>query len=345
MIESLENRTLFAVAMAVTFDDLTGSHADDFALVESNLRAAGNDLSRHFAGASAANMEVLVRFVPGLEGINGHSVTPVPIGFADGATIYDQGAAYEVRTGIDPNGAAPDVIVNVGAEWLDTAGWLDPDASSWASSSVPADRYDARTQFSRLWVHAYAANGWYHTQQTDARSVYDRFVHNGPDGGRGGCCNSENRSFIGPLTRQFYRQPGVPVANPQLTPSNVYTFGAFLETELMNGTLIETGRRYLPTALTICLLADCGLPVMRLPIRGDANLDYRVDSSDFSILASNFGRQNRSWAEGNFNGFGAVDSRDFSLLASNFGQESPPLARRAFKPTSRAAMVVDSVKG
>ncbi len=29
--------------------------------------------------------------------------------------IFEQGAAYEIRTGIDPNGATPDVRIRVGA--------------------------------------------------------------------------------------------------------------------------------------------------------------------------------------------------------------------------------------
>lgn len=56
-------------------------------------------------------------------------------------------------------------------------------------------------------------------------------------------------------------------------------------------------------------------------IPGDANLDSRVDGSDFAILATYFGRgPGANWAHGNFNGDLRVDGADFSILASNFGR-------------------------
>jgi hypothetical protein len=51
---------------------------------------------------------------------------------------------------------------------------------------------------------------------------------------------------------------------------------------------------------------------------GDANLDGRVNSDDFNLLALNFGTAG-GWAKGNFNGTGPVNSDDFNLLALNFG--------------------------
>lgn len=52
---------------------------------------------------------------------------------------------------------------------------------------------------------------------------------------------------------------------------------------------------------------------------GDANLDHSVDSTDFNILASNFGQSTRTWGHGDFNYDEFVNSDDFALLATNFG--------------------------
>lgn len=52
---------------------------------------------------------------------------------------------------------------------------------------------------------------------------------------------------------------------------------------------------------------------------GDANLDKLVNSSDFNILASNFGLSPRGWATGDFTGDDLVSSADFNALATNFG--------------------------
>src|SRR5204863_4408706 len=57
---------------------------------------------------------------------------------------------------------------------------------------------------------------------------------------------------------------------------------------------------------------------------GDANLDGTVNTTDFNLLASNFGATNlKHWFQGDFNYDGAVNTTDFNLLAGNFGQSVP----------------------
>ena len=52
---------------------------------------------------------------------------------------------------------------------------------------------------------------------------------------------------------------------------------------------------------------------------GDANLDRRVNLSDFNALAANFGATAAEWSQADFNLDGAVNLTDFNLLAGNFG--------------------------
>jgi hypothetical protein len=63
---------------------------------------------------------------------------------------------------------------------------------------------------------------------------------------------------------------------------------------------------------------------------GDANLDNKVDLTDFTILAGNFNGTGKSWAQADFNGDGHVDLTDFTFLAGNFnkvrGQTPPAVA-------------------
>jgi autotransporter-associated beta strand protein len=55
-------------------------------------------------------------------------------------------------------------------------------------------------------------------------------------------------------------------------------------------------------------------------LEGDANLDGKVDASDFSIFAPNFGLNTTlGWEGGDFNYDGKVDASDFSAFAPNFG--------------------------
>jgi hypothetical protein len=67
---------------------------------------------------------------------------------------------------------------------------------------------------------------------------------------------------------------------------------------------------YTPTSLSLALDA----------LDGDANLDARVNLSDFNILAANFGASGADWLMADFTGDGLVNLADFNRLAANFGQ-------------------------
>jgi hypothetical protein len=55
-------------------------------------------------------------------------------------------------------------------------------------------------------------------------------------------------------------------------------------------------------------------------LKGDANLDGRVNGVDFNALASGFGgASGKVWVQGDFNYDGAVNTSDFTLMAANFG--------------------------
>jgi len=54
---------------------------------------------------------------------------------------------------------------------------------------------------------------------------------------------------------------------------------------------------------------------------GDANLDEKVNGTDFNLMATNFNQSvTNGWDEGDFNYDGKVNGNDFVLLADNFNQ-------------------------
>jgi hypothetical protein len=54
---------------------------------------------------------------------------------------------------------------------------------------------------------------------------------------------------------------------------------------------------------------------------GDANLDGKVNGTDFELMATNFNQAvTNGWDEGDFNDDGKVNGSDFVLLADNFNQ-------------------------
>jgi len=56
----------------------------------------------------------------------------------------------------------------------------------------------------------------------------------------------------------------------------------------------------------------------RLP--GDASFDGIVNTTDFNLLAGNFGGSGKSWGQADFTFDGNVDTTDFNILAGNFGK-------------------------
>jgi hypothetical protein len=61
--------------------------------------------------------------------------------------------------------------------------------------------------------------------------------------------------------------------------------------------------------------------VIRMALKGDANLDGHVNLSDFNRFAVAFGQSGRGWSRGDFNYDNLVNLADFNILASTFGQQ------------------------
>src|SRR5207253_7893136 len=78
------------------------------------------------------------------------------------------------------------------------------------------------------------------------------------------------------------------------------------------------GSQVAPTTLGPFSIA-AGDTLIRYTLDGDANLDQRVDLTDFTILAANFnGRGSTVWAQADFNSDGAANLTDFTILAAHF---------------------------
>ena len=83
-----------------------------------------------------------------------------------------------------------------------------------------------------------------------------------------------------------------------------------------------------------------GLPSGTIEIRytllGDANLDGKVNGTDFAITAANFNESVTSWDQGDFNYDGKVNGTDFALLLQNFNQA---VTQTAITPSASAQTI------
>lgn len=228
------------------------------------------------------------------------SAVGVPIGEAGGRQLLEQSVAYELRTGVDPNGIDPDMRLQIGLDYLRDTLWFDPDPSA-RSAPVPSNRTDAMSTFLHEVGHAIAYNGW-----SDATtgvppatlwSTFDRWMIPGsptlfsgsyavaawgvaPDLTTGNNKHWGNAMAIAAPRVEW--QAACPIewrrglAVPPLAPAPPSMPLAYAEMagqdslilQLMNGVVFYSGRRYDISPLDVAVLRDAGLPVDALFANG-----------------------------------------------------------------------------
>ena len=254
--------------MVVHFGDPSGLYANQYADIQRVAAAAGQDWMSHFLLppstatspiSAAPTISVQINFAP-IATATGRSAVSSQVGTtATGLRLFEQGAAYEMATGIDPNGDAFDVEITLGSSgYLQHELWFDPDPLQ-RLGAVPLDRTDAYSVFLHEFGHAFGFNGWRDGMTGalpgDYLSTFDALVDetNLP----GGHLSFGGAHAVGlygaplPLTQGLYGHLGNsgPLA------------GAELQTDLMNGLYFVRGSRYEISALNLAVLRDLGLPI------------------------------------------------------------------------------------
>ena len=126
------------------------------ALVAADLRGALDIYSRHVSGQGS--LDVIFNIDPQYARGSGASAVSVFTGTSGGKTIVDEGAVSELKTGVDPNGAQPDVLINLSPAGLASM-WLDPDPTTRAIP-VAAGKVDLVSFFLHELGHALGFNGF-----------------------------------------------------------------------------------------------------------------------------------------------------------------------------------------
>jgi hypothetical protein len=236
----------------IAFDDPGGAWSPYYAAIRSNLTAAGAQWSRYLAGNAAIDISVRFDSIPTA---SGYSATSAYVGSSNGYWVYAQGAASEVRTGVDPNGAAPDAILEIGTSYLRDQLWFDPSPTS-RTTPVPTTRTDAESVFTHELGHIFGFNGW-RDGTTGAlpggyESTFDQYVVS--MGGNLYFTGAKAVAAYGgyvPLTTGDYGHLGNRAPAP----------GSNLLGDLMNGVQFLNGTRYGISKLDLAILADVGVPL------------------------------------------------------------------------------------
>ncbi len=244
----------------VVFADPAGSYGAWYADLERTAVAAGSAWLTHLApGLPDTTLTVSISFAS-LATANGRSATAGFAGTsATGQNLWQQGAAHELLTGIDPNGSAPDIEFTIGIDgYLQQELWFDP-APTLRASAVPAGQTDAMSVLMHEFGHALGFNGWLDAGPGPDLSTYDAHVQlmSTPAG--------PMLMFTGPQAMQVYGG-AVPLTLGNYAHLGNAGLGADLLPDLMNGVSFLRGSRYEISALDLAMLGDIGLPVTALPV-------------------------------------------------------------------------------
>jgi hypothetical protein len=161
-IETLEARQLLAgTQVEFILNDPDGLFAAHPLLVP-NLQAVAQIFSQHLAGKGTIEVEVTPNSAYG----GGPAMAPSGVQYvsSDGYfTTVEYNTAYEARTGIDPNGAEPDVrMVLDPGYYLDNVAFLDPSGAA-RTAPIPADRQDFISATLRSLVRNMGMSGYQFT--------------------------------------------------------------------------------------------------------------------------------------------------------------------------------------
>lgn len=298
------SQVAFPVAFAASASGLT---VDERARLTSHFQAAGQRWTSLLGITAARSIEIQIEVDNSIPRFGGASFTSVFVGVVQGRDTFEQGAAAELRTGVDPNGATPDIRIIVSEPYLRSELWFDPDPLA-RTAPVPETLTDAMSVAIHEIGHALGYNGFANgagVPPANFWSTFDRWMQPGSP-----------TLFVGPVVVQVWGSA------PDLTSNNIFHWSneaippvagrpaqrhapapqwenaaprplivcagpasadsplapvsgrgsppPGLLSELMNGVVFFRGHRYDISALDLALMADIGLPPL-----GDAPRIFR----------------------------------------------------------------------
>lgn len=300
-----------AINYSIAFDDPTNAlNATVRPLLESHAIAAGERWANFLVGD--ADIEVVIRTNTAIPFAEGRSVGSNFVEKNGTFDVFEQGMTAELRTGVDPNGADYDVVIEINPTYVYDELWFDPDPVA-RTAVVDVNRTDAMSTFLHEFGHAIGFNGWINATTGaypgDYQSTYDEQIN----------FDGQNFFAAGPAATALY---GGPVPLTFGNASHVANFsprpGEDLLLDVMNGLVFYRGTRYEISPLDLAILNDAGVPTFYLA--GDYNDDRVVDGADFLIWQQQAGSAvlKNTAADGDGNGF--VDAADLAVWQADFGE-------------------------
>ena len=223
--------------------------------LSSNIVAALDLWTQHLAGGAAIEVEVVL--TDKVAFAQGHSVTSGFVRHEGAVAVFEQGLAYEIRTGTDPNGVTADLRILLNPMYAKHELWFDPQpAQRWAE--VPWKRTDAVSLFAHELGHALAFNGWWNPPGSPP-------LHYGSPWDINTWYDGTLLYFTGAQAMSLYGGPVPVTAGNNLHVGNAAGAGFDLLGDLMNGVAFYRGTRYEVSALDLAMLSDMGVALAPVP--------------------------------------------------------------------------------
>ncbi len=244
----------------ITINDPLNTYSTYYAAIESSIQASGSFWDNYIGGVNA-NLEVVVNFNNNIPTATGRSVTSSFVRNNGTFNIFEQGAAAEIKTGIDPNQNEPDIEINLSPNYLINTLWFDSNPFT-REGIVPNNKIDAVSVFMHELGHAFAFNGWMNpttgTMPGNYQSTFDEKTY----------FDGTNFFFTGSQAVSIYGSP-VPLTYGNISHlgNNSPRPGSDIISDLMNGVVYYYGQKYYISPLDVAILADTGVPVtFNLPV-------------------------------------------------------------------------------
>lgn len=229
--------------LTLTFNDPTGTLVPFQSAIGKSVQAAWNLWAVHFT--RTAPIEIEINFMPAAETVLAAARSLVIQStdlFDQGKRILQVGAAYEIATGLDPNGSLPDGEISLGnnlSRFAFRASINDP---------LPQDKFDAISVFAHEIGHVLGFNAGGNIVGNFV-SAYERHI-----------VGASNPVFTGP--NAVAANGGSLVLLDPVSPSHLAD-----TTDLMAARLVN-GQERLVEPLHIAILQDTGLPISVLGAGG-----------------------------------------------------------------------------
>ncbi len=266
-------------AYTITIADPTQAAND--ALLTTNLKAALDAWGQYLAGSGVIDVQLGIT-TSAASGELGEGGSEIAVGVgADGArTVYQSGAASELATGVDPNGATDDGSIDLSSTELSKIYF----SATPGTAAPPRGQYDGLSILEHELGHIFGIDGFRDDSgvlPADSESTWDQLV----------VVNGKTATFTGAHAVALYGA-AVPVTTTYDTGEAYYHFANSTRDAASNDLMSGTG---LPTAvvrsispLDVATMDDIGTP---LSSTGSLDLEaatlLRLKSfSDFTAATS-----------------------------------------------------------